>query len=236
MRIELYYWPDIQGRGEFVRLALAEAGLPFVDVARGEGGEEAIIALMDDPKLATPPFAPPFIKVGSKIIGQTANILMYLGVHHGLCPRVEGARLWTHQLQLTLADFLVEIHDTHHPIAASLYYEDQKREARRRAHIFLAERLPQFLGYFDDVIGRSKGPFLLGRTLTYADLSLFQIVAGLSFAFPRTMKRLAGTVPRVVALHDKVGRRPRVAAYLQSPARIPFNNMGIFRHYPELET
>ena len=235
MRYELYYWDGIQGRGEFVRLALAEAGVAYGDAARTRGGEAKMFVLMDGARLKTPPFAPPFLKAGKLVIGQTANILMYLGAHHRLAPRDEAGRLWTHQLQLTLSDFVVEIHDTHHPIASSLYYEDQKKEAKRRTEIFLDERVPKFLGYFETVIGKSKGPFLLGKRLTYADLSLFQVMAGLRYAFPKAMARRETDWPRVIALHEAVAKRPRIKAYLNSQARLPFNESGIFRHYPELD-
>jgi glutathione S-transferase len=235
MRYELYYWPQIQGRGEFVRLALEEAGADYVDVARRSGGTDRMFALMESARLAHPPFAPPFLVAGKLTIAQTANILLYLGARHGLAPKAEAGRLWAHQLQLTMADFLVEIHDTHHPIASALYYEDQTREAKRRSEIFRKERPPKFLGYFDDVIGASGDPFLLGRRPSYPDLSLFQIVAGLRYAFPQMMKKLERKVPRVVALYERVAQRPRVAAYLASERRIAFNEMGIFRHYEELD-
>lgn len=235
MRYELYYWPEIQGRGEFVRLALAEAGADYVDVARKPGGEARLMKLLAGARMKQPPFAPPFLKAGAKIIGQTPNILMFLGAHHRLAPREETGRLFVNQLQLTVADFLVEAHDVHHPIASSLYYEDQQTEAKRRSAIFLNERVPKFMGYFERVIAGSSGPYLLGRRLTYADLSLFQIVAGLRYAFPKAMRRLEKKVPRVIALHDRVMQRPRVRDYLTSEARIAFNTMGLFRHYPELD-
>ncbi len=235
MRYELYYWPEIQGRGEFVRLALEEAGADYVDVARRANGMGAMLRMLDGARLAEPPFAPPFLKAGKRVIGQTANILLYLGSRHALAPKAEAGRLWAHQLQLTMADFLVQIHDTHHPVGGELYYEDQKKEAKRHAENFRRNRAPKFLGYFEDVIERSGGPLLLGRRLSYPDLSLFQLVAGLRYAFPRMMKRLEKKVPRVVAVHDRVGKRPRIAAYLASKRRIPFNQMGIFRHYPELD-
>ncbi|PWB62229.1 MAG: glutathione S-transferase [Bradyrhizobiaceae bacterium] len=235
MRYELYYWPGIQGRGEFVRLALEEAGADYRDVARTRGGETKMLALMGDPRVKHPPFAPPFLRAGRLLIAQTANILAYLGPRHGLCPRGEAGRLFVHQLQLTIADFVAEIHDTHHPIGSGLYYEDQKREAQRRAEDFLANRAPKFLGYFEDVLARSGGTYLAGRRPSAADLSVFQVVAGLHYAFPRAMRRLERRVPRVAALAGRVAARPRIAAYLESPRRIPFNQMGIFRHYPELD-
>ncbi len=235
MIYELYYWPEIQGRGEFVRLALEDAGAEYVDVARRRGGTSAMLKLLDDAKVKTPSFAPPFLKAGKLLIGQTANILLFLGSRHGLAPVAEAGRLWTHQLQLTIADFVLEIHDTHHPIASSLYYEDQRKEARRCTQDFLKTRAPKYLGYFERVLERSPGKYLVGRTATYADLSLFQVVAGLRYAFPRAMARLGKRHPRVVAVHDQVGQRPRIAAYLNSDRRIPFNQMGIFRHYRELD-
>jgi len=235
MIYELYYWPEIQGRGEFVRLALEDAGAEYVDVARRRGGTSAMLKLLDDEKVKTPSFAPPFLKAGKLLIGQTANMLLFLGSRHGLAPAADAGRLWTHQLQLTIADFVLEIHDTHHPIASSLYYEDQRKEARRRTQDFLKTRAPKYLGYFERVLERSPGKYLVGRTATYADLSLFQVVAGLRYAFPRAMARLEQRHPRVVAVHDRVGQRPRIAAYLNSDRRIAFNQMGIFRHYRELD-
>ena len=235
MVYELYYWPEIQGRGEFVRLALEDAGAEYVDVARRRGGTSAMLKLLDDERVKTPSFAPPFLKAGKLLIGQTANILLFLGPRHQLAPAGEAGRLWTHQLQLTMADFVVEIHDAHHPISSSLYYEDQRKEARRRTQDFLKSRAPKYLGYFEGVLEKSPGRYLVGRTATYADLSLFQIVAGLRYAFPRAMARLEKRHPRVVAVHDRVGERPRIAAYLDSERRIAFNQMGIFRHYKELD-
>ena len=238
MRYELYYWAEIQGRGEFVRLALEEAAADYVDVAREADGERAMLRLLDGKDVEHPPFAPPYLKAGEMLIGQTANILFYLGPRHDLAPISEAGLLWAHQLQLTIADFVDEAHDTHHPIASSLYYEDQRREARARAADFLKSRAPKYLGYFDRVLERNPaGPaHLVGAELTYPDLSLFQIVAGTRYAFPRAMARLEPKYPRVVALHDRVAALPRIAAYLASDRRIPFNEHGIFRRYPELDS
>jgi glutathione S-transferase len=241
MRYELYYWPEIQGRGEFVRLTLEEAGADYVDVARSGkkdgGGSAAMMALMSDKDLATPPFAPPFLKAGRLVIGETANILAFLGERHGLAPTSEAGRLWTHQLQMTVTDLVKEAHDTHHPVGTGLYYEDQKPEAKRYAEGFRRERMPKFLGYFERVLAQNpKGDkFIVGGRCSYVDLSMFQIVEGLRYAFPRTMKGLEKRIPKLIALHDRVAERPRIAAYLASPRRIPFNEWGIFRHYPELE-
>jgi glutathione S-transferase len=235
MRYELYYWPQIQGRGEFVRLALEEASCDYVDVARKPGGEEKMLKALQWRASTTPAFAPPWLKAGKLIIGQTPNILLFLGERHGLAPRNEAGRLWVHQLQLTLADFLVEIHDTHHPIGSGLYYEEQKTEAARRAEDFRAVRAPKYFHYIERLLDASGGPYLTGRRATYADLSMFQTMEGLRYAFPRLMKRLERKHKKVAALHGKVAARPRISAYLKSPRRIPFNEMGIFRRYDELD-
>jgi glutathione S-transferase len=238
MRYELYYWPTIQGRGEFIRLALEEAGADYVDVARlsGRKGMSAMADLLDDDDMAFPPFAPPFLKAGERIIGQTANILLFLGPRLGLVPEDEASRLWAHQLQLTIADLVTEAHDTHHPIASSLYYEDQKPEALRRAADFAGTRLPKFLDYLERILERNPhgDQYMVGDALSYVDLSAFQIIAGMRHAFPRTMKRPG--YRRLIALHESVSVRPRIAAYLASSRRVPFNKQGIFRHYKELDT
>ena len=235
MRYQLYYWPQIQGRGEFVRLALEDAGAAYDDVARSKAGMDKMMAMMSGGRDKHPPFAPPFLKAGKLVIAQVANILFYLGPRLKLGPRDEAGRLWLHQLQLTVADFVKEIHDVHHPVGSGLYYEDQKPEAKRFAESFLAERAPKYLGYFETVLKKSGGPFVAGRKLTYVDLSLFQLIAGLRYAFPSAMKRIEKKVPRVVGVHDRMIARPRIEAYLNSNRRIAFNEMGIFRHYPELD-
>ena len=238
MAYELYYWAGIQGRGEFVRLALEEAAVEYADVARRPGGEQAMMRLMRDDPGGRVPFAPPFLKVGDLVVAHTANILLSLGARHGLAPSDEAGRLWAHQLQLTIADFVDEIHDTHHPIASSLYYEDQLREAKARATDFVKSRAPKYLGYFERILEHNPASHehLVGAELTYPDLSLFQIVAGLRYAFPRMMARLEPRHERVVGVHDRVAAGPRIATYLASDRRIPFNQHGIFRHYPELDT
>jgi glutathione S-transferase len=236
MRYELHYWPTIQGRGEFVRLALEEAGADYVDVARkGKRGIAAMKKLIDSRRLRRPPYAPPFLKAGDVIVAQTANILFYLGARLGLSPRDEAGRLWVHQLQLTISDLVVEIHDTHHPVSGWLYYEEQKPAAKRRTADFWRYRVPKFLGYFEGVLERSGGNYLAGRKLTYADLSLFQIVEGLRYAFPRRMRRFEKRVPRVMTLHERVAKRPRIAAYLASARRIPFSQWGIYRYFKDLD-
>ena len=236
MRYQLYYWPGIPGRGELVRLALEQAGADYADVAR-EGGIRALMAILGDAMAEHPPFAPPVLRAGKLLIGQTANILLFLGDRHGLAPKTEAGRLWTHQLQLTMSDFLVEAHDVHHPIGSSLYYGEQKPESLRRAENFRRQRLPKFLGYFERVLANnSRGDkYLVGGRLTYADLSLFHMINGLAYAFPRAMKRLARRHPLMMAVHERVAALPRIAAYRASDRSIPFNESGIFRHYPELD-
>jgi glutathione S-transferase len=232
MRYELYYWPSIQGRGEYVRLALEDVGADYLDVARRNMG--AMMKMLQA-RNGTPPFAPPFLKAGRLVIGQTANILLYLGVRHGLAPKAEAGRLWVHQLQLTVADFVLEIHDTHHPLGPSLYYEDQRAPAKKRTAEFWKERVPKYLGYFERLLDDSSGAYLTGRRLCYVDLSLFQIVEGLRYAFPRRMKAFERKIPGLVELHDRVAGRPNIKAYLGSERRIAFNEDGIFRRYKALD-
>lgn len=231
---ELFYWPSIQGRGEFVRLALEEARADYVDVARRDGGVDLLMAALEVGD--HPSFAPPFLKAGEQTIGQVANILLYLGDQHGLAPRTEPGRLWVHQLQLTIADLVAEAHDTHHPIASMLYYEDQKPEAKRRAADFVETRIPKFMAYFARLLANPEPrDYLLGDRVSYADLSLFQVIEGLRYAFPNAMKKIEQEHPELTGLRDRVAARPKIAAYLASPRRIPFNQDGIFRRYPELD-
>ncbi|HUA79512.1 MAG TPA: glutathione S-transferase [Dyella sp.] len=234
MRYELYYWAGIQGRGEYVRLALEDAGADYIDVAR-ERGDNALMPFLRGKQEGPLPFAPPFLKAGRLLIAQTAAILAYLGPHLGLVPGGQAAEIYAQQLQLTIADFVVEIHDTHHPIAASLYYQKQRAAALKRTQVFRDERLPRFLDYFENVVDRGNGRTALSRH-SYVDLSLFQLVSGLDYAFPNTMHKMQKRIPRLRALAERVAKRPNIAAYLASPRRIAFNEDGIFRHYPELDS
>ena len=234
MKYELYYWPGIQGRGEYVRLALEDAGADYADVARGNRGMAAMMKMMQARK-GTPPFAPPVLKIGKLVIGQTANILLYLGSRHALAPKAEAGKLWVHQLQLTVTDFVLEVHDTHHPLGPSLYYEDQRAPAKKRTEEFWQQRVPKYLGYFEALLKSNGGFYLTGRRVTYADLSLFQIVEGLRYAFPRRMKAFERSIPGLVDLHDRVANRPNIKAYLASDRRIAFNEDGIFRRYKALD-
>lgn len=241
MTYQLHYWPTIQGRGEFVRLALEAAGAAYVDVAREPpsrgGGEPNLGRRLGDPDNLRPPFAPPFLVDGGIVVGQTAAILLYLGPRLGLAGMGEADGLWTHQIQLTIADCVAEAHDTHHPLSTGLYYEDQREAAQSRAKAFREERIPKFLGWFERILERNPAGDLhmVGDMLTYADLSLFQLVAGLRYAFPKAAARALADSPAVAKLHANVGRRQRVHDYLRSPRRIAFNEDGIFRAYPELD-
>lgn len=233
MHYELYYWPGLQGRGEFVRLALEDAGAAYTDVAR-ERGSEVIQAFVDGEHDGALPFAPPFLKAGRQVIAQTANILHYLGPALELVPNSEPGRLHALQLQLTIADVVAEVHDGHHPIASGLYYKEQKSEAKRRSEDLRKNRLPKFFGHFEQVLERAGGVHPL-REHSYVDLSLFQLVSGLEYAFPNAMRRLSSDYPRLMALRERVAQRPNIAAYLDSERRLAFNTDGIFRHYPELD-
>ena len=241
MAYELYYWDGIQGRGEFVRLALEEAGADYVDICRGPTskgqGMPAMFAIMDGKAEPDIPFAPPFLKDGDLIIPHVANILMYLGPKLGLAPADEGQRHVLNGLQLTITDLVAEVHDTHHPIATSKYYEDQKPEAKARAAEFIENRIPKFLGYFERVLQQNThGPtHIFGGELTYVDLSLFQVYEGLRYAFPRATKHLDRRYQHLTALHADVMKQHKIARYHHPDRRIPFNENGIFRHYPELD-
>ena len=240
MAYELYYWDGIQGRGEFVRLALEEAGADYIDITRQSGrgrGTGAMFEIMESQSEAHIPFAPPFLKDGDLIIPHVANILFYLGPKLGLAPEDEGLRHVVNGLQLTVTDFVAEVHDTHHPIDTSLYYEDQKPEAKARSAAFIRERIPKFLSYFERVLRQNpKGSgHMVGDTLTYVDLSLFQVIEGLNYAFPKAMTKRKAEYPCLLALHDAVAKRPNIASYLASARRLAFNEEGIFRHYPELD-
>jgi glutathione S-transferase len=239
---ELYYWSGIQGRGEFVRLAFEATGTDYVDVGRtpaaNGGGDKAVAAILRDQPGQALPFAPPALRHGPLLIAQTAQILQYLGPRLQLVPADEASQLLANQVQLTVSDFLVEAHDVHHPVGVDLYYEDQKPESQRRAENFLKNRAPKYLGYFERVVGLNDdgaGLHAVGGALSYVDLSLFQVMSGMAYAFPHATARLGKTLPRLVALRDAVAAQPRVAAYLESKRRIPFNEHGIFRHYPELD-
>jgi glutathione S-transferase len=230
---KLWYWPTIQGRGEFVRLVLESAGIPYEDCAR----EQSAGALVKDMKAREPyaPFAPPYLDTGTMVVAQVAHILTWLADAHGLAPKDEATLFWTIQLQLTVTDFVAEVHNVHHPVSLDEYYEDQKAEAKRYAKGFREERIPKFLDYFEAATKANKGDWIAGDHWSPIDTSLFQIVEGLRYAFPKRMKAIEGDYPGLIALHDRVAELPGIKAYLKSDRRIPFNTDGIFRHYPELD-
>jgi glutathione S-transferase len=233
MRYELYYWAGIQGRGEFVRLALEDAGADYVDVNR-KRGDSAMMSFLRGKQEGPLPFAPPFLKTGRMVIAQTTTALAYLGPRLGLVPGGLSAEIYAQQLQATITDIVAEVHETHHPLAASLYYEQQRAAARKRAQAFREERMPKYLSYFENVLTRGNGRRALSRH-SYVDLSLFQLISGLDYAFPNAMRRMQKQIPRLRALAERIAERPNVAAYLESSRRIPFNPDGIFRHYPALD-
>lgn len=233
MAYDLWYWPGIQGRGEFVRLPLEAAGIAYRDRARHEGTE----ALMKDMAARGPrgPFAPPYLAIDGMAIAQVADILLFLGDRHGLAPSAISDRYWVHQLQLTIADLVAEVHNVHHPVAAGAYYDEQKAEAARAATQFRDARLPKFLAHFEAAAQAGHGDWLIDHRWTYVDTSLFQLVEGLRHMFPRRMRTIEADYPGVVAIRDQVAALPGIAAYLKSDRRIAFNTDGIFRHYPELD-
>lgn len=238
MAYELYYWDGLQGRGEFIRLALEDTGADYLDVARsGVGAQKMMAYLQGKHGYLDMPFAPPFLKDGDLVVSHMANILHYLGPKLNLVPTDERTRIFAHGLQLTIADFVAEVHDTHHPISTADYYEDQKPEAKVRTKSFLKHRVPKFIGYFNRLIdcNPNRSGHVFGSSLTYVDLSLFQLAEGLAYAFPRAMADFDRTYPHVAALRDLVRQRPKIASYLKSDRRLAFNESGIFRHYPELD-
>lgn len=238
----LYYWPSLPGRGELVRLVLEQAGVAYDDVARRPasegGGVPALMAQLRGEGPGLRPLAPPILVHGRVRLAQVASICAFLAARHGLVPDDDAARAEAMQLQLTVADLVAEVHDTHHPVSKGEYYEDQKPEAKRYAAQFVAQRLPKFLRYFESVLQANQhgqGRHLLGEALTYVDLSMDQVLRGLAYAFPRAFAELEPELPGLVALRDHVDALPRIAEYRASPRCIPFNESGIFRRYPELD-
>jgi glutathione S-transferase len=234
MRYGLWYWPGIQGRGEFIRLPLEAAGIPYADCGR-EQGAKALIANLAEHAARRGPFAPPYLELDGMVIGQVANILLFLGDHHQIGASGMADRLWLNQLQLTIADAVAEVHNVHHPLDGSAYYEEQKDAALIAAAAFRRERMPKFLAHFDQAAEANPGEWLIDHRWTYADTSLFQLVQGLRYMFPQRMATLEREYPAVIRIHDLVADLPGVRAYLKSERRLPFSQNGIFRHYPELD-
>jgi glutathione S-transferase len=227
---ELFYWPKIQGRGELIRLAFEASGTAYVDVCRTSAGVPALVELMKTANHPAPPLAPPIVRHEGLVLSQTASVLFYLAPRLELVATDEASRLGANQSMLTVMDFMSEVHDTHHPIAVGQYYEDQKEAALLRAKSFVAERMPKYLGYFERLVHEPN------RAIDYVDLALFQVVAGLRYAFPKALDHLSSRIPRLLALAERVEQASNVATYLASERRIPFNESGIFRRYPELDS
>ncbi|UKZ79166.1 hypothetical protein TrVFT333_006916 [Trichoderma virens FT-333] len=224
---ELIYWPGIPGRGEVVRLLFEDAGVAYIDTAKGDNAVPTTLSYMDSSNLGDeknpPVFAPPVLKHGELVINQLSNILLYLAPKLGLGPASGDGVYHLNSIALTILDGLcVEVHDTHHPIATHKYYEDQKEEAKLRAKAFREERLPKYLTYVQRLLdAKTSGEGCLDGT---------------KFAFPQTVEKLkkSGKYDGVFKLYDAVKERPNIKAYLESDKRIDYSD-GIWRHYPELE-
>lgn len=134
---ELLYHPGIPGRGEFIRLALEAARVPYTDLANEdkEHGYSTVQSVCmnegsGDEDGNPPVFAPPALRVAGQgkkgkalVIHQTPNILLYLGRRIGMVPEDEAEQLYVNQITLTALDLNNEVHDTHHPIAVMQFYE-----------------------------------------------------------------------------------------------------------------
>ena len=91
MPYQLHYWPGIQGRGEFVRLALEAAGAQYVDVARGPTsaglGMSAMLQFMQGPANTRPPFACPVLVVWARADWTFRRSTLNRAVRRGLTFR-----------------------------------------------------------------------------------------------------------------------------------------------------
>lgn len=234
MNYRLWYWSGIPGRGEFIRLPLEAAGIDYEDCARIGEGDTKLLAEMERLR-GRGPFAPPFLEIDGLVLAQVPNILLYLGDRHGLAPSNIADRYWMNQVQLTIADVVTEVHNIHHPVDPGAFYDDQKAEAARAAAQFRANRLPKFLRWFEGAITANEGPFVIDHRWSYADTSLFQLVEGLRYMFPRRMAVLENDCPALIGIRNNVAELPGIASYLASERRAPFSEKGIFRYYPELD-
>jgi len=232
MSYQLWYWPDIPGRGEFVRLALEAAEIDYEDMAREHGAE----ALLEDiaSREGIRPFAPPYLVDGDLCIGQTAHILGFLADRHDFGGGNLETDLPLIQLQLDISDMVAEIHAVHHPVSSALYYQEQMDPAYEAAQHFREHRLPKFLAHFEQALEENGGPFMLGDRWTHVDTSLFQLMEGLDYMFPNRMAAL--DYPRLELVRSAVMEIDGVEAYLSSDRRLEFNENGIFRYYPELDS
>ncbi|HHO51810.1 MAG TPA: glutathione S-transferase [Deltaproteobacteria bacterium] len=232
MKMSLYYWPMIPGRGEFVRLVLEAAGVEYVDVGRIEG-VPAVLDAVRGSLGGRPHRALPILVDGEEVLSQTPVICTYLAEAYGLAPGREH-RWGALTLLLTAMDLVTEAHDVHHPVSSRLRYEDQQPEARRAAELFVRERLPSFLAHLEGVCrDNPQSDWMIGGRLSHVDLVVEQLLRGLEHAFPAAMA--SAPIPGLRALAAAAASLPRIAAYRASERCIPFNRDGLFRAYPELD-
>ncbi|MCJ1328883.1 hypothetical protein MMC10_005560 [Thelotrema lepadinum] len=252
-QFELLYWPTMPGRGEFIRLPLEATGVAYNDVCNEQkSGMGQLSKLIDSSSTSDSDgnpvaFAPPVLRVTgagkdgtSLVIHQTPAILAYLAPQIGMVPEDDaGAAAYVAQIALTALDLNNETHDTHHPVGVSLYYEDQKDEALKKAKDFRENRIPKFFSYFERVLKGNekdgKGQYLVGDKLTYADTTVWQVLDGLYFAFPKEIAAREKEYPLLIgSFYPKFKQEKGIKDYLASDRRLPYS-MGIFRHYPELD-
>lgn len=229
----LYYWPVLPGRGEIIRMLLEDAGAAYRDVGREEGFGVIVSARKGELGGARP-FAPPILQHGELVLSQSSVIARYIAERHGLAPSDHRGRFLAEQHFLGWSDVMVEVHDTHHPIALGLHYEDQRDAAKERTRHFLADRLGTWLQHFEHIVTQGGGVHV-GETITYPDFMARFVLRGIEYAFPRAFSEHRERIPSLLALRDRVEARPQLAAYLASDRAMAFNEHGIFRHYPELE-
>ena len=197
-----------------------------------------MLALLHGEGTSHIPFAPPFLRDGGVIVSHAAAILLY----PGRADRTRANRRRTGAYGRTryraITDIVAEVYNSHHPIDADKWFHEQKDAAIARAAVFRRDRMPKYsFGWFERLLAANPAgvDHLVGGFVTYADLSLFQLVEGLRFAFPLASERTLARLPRVTALHKAMAERPRLKAYLASERRVPFKETGIFRRYPELD-
>jgi len=235
----LIYWPFLPGRGEFARFILEDAGVEYIDRARlpesDGGGKAAVLHFYKGEAEGMPVAAPPILLHGDLVLAQTGAICHYLGSTLRLLPNSEAGAWNALQVTMTVTDIVSEVHDTHHPVASYMTYEDQKDAAIPRTRMFLETRLPKFLGYLERVQNAHGGPWLLGERLTYVDLTVTHLLRGLEYAFPNNYRRVIADTPRLAAIREAALARPNLAAYVASDRCMAFNEHGIFRRYPELD-